>query len=72
MSKMPMVNPLFKQIIVLHNTIFKEKWVNRRHFFLDEKNLQKLGLTGEPISVYSYYMIIPSFQSQFLVLQLVK
>ena len=28
-----------------------EKWVNRRHFFIDEKNLQKFGLTGEVISV---------------------
>ena len=26
-----------------------EKWVIRRHFFIDEKNLQKLGLTGELI-----------------------
>ena len=54
------------------NKSFIEKWVNHRHFFIDEKNLQKLGLTGELISVYSYYMIIPSFQSYFLVLQLVK
>ena len=54
------------------NKSFIEKWVNHRHFFIDEKNLQKLGLTGELISVYSYCMIIPSFQSYFLVLQLVK
>ena len=49
----------------MHNKFFIEIWVNRRYFFIDEKNLQKLGLTGELISVYSYYMIIPSFQSQF-------
>ena len=46
--------------------------VNRRHFFIDEKNLQILDVKGEILSVYLYYMIIPSFQSQFLVLQLVK
>ena len=48
---------------------FIKKWFKRRHFFIDEKNLQKLGLTGELISVNSYYMTIRSFQSQFLVLQ---
>ena len=47
-------------------------WVNRRHFYIDEKNLQEFGLTGKCISVGSYYMIIPSFQSRSLVLQLVK
>ena len=26
-----------------------EKWVNRRPFFIDEKNLQKLDLTGDLI-----------------------
>ena len=56
----------------MHNKFFIEKLVNRRNFFIDQKNLQKLGLTGELISVYSYYMIINSFQSQFLVLQLAK
>ena len=56
----------------MHNKFVIEKWVNRRHFYIDEKNQQKFGLTGELISVKSYYMIIPSFQSQFLVLQLVK
>ena len=35
----------------MHNKFVIEKWVNRRHFFIDEKNLQKLGLTEEPISV---------------------
>ena len=43
-----------------------EKRLNRRHFFIDEKNLQKLGLTGELISAYLYYMIILSFQSNYL------
>ena len=28
-----------------------EKWVNRSHFFLDERNLQKFDLTGEVVSV---------------------
>ena len=45
--------------------------VNRRHFFVNEKNLQKVGVIGELLSAYSYHMINPSFQSQFLVLQLV-
>ena len=56
----------------MRNKFFIEIWVNRRYFFIDEKNLQKLGLTGELISVYSYYMIIPCFQNHFLVFQLVK
>ena len=56
----------------MHNKFIIEKWVNRRHFFIDEKNLEKLGLTGELIFAYLYYMIILSFQSQFMVLQLVK
>ena len=42
------------------------------HFFVDEKNLQKLGLKGELISAYLYYMIILSFEIQFAVWQLVK
>ena len=41
-------------------------------FLIDEKNLQKLGLTGELISASEYYMITLSFQGQFMVLQLVK
>ena len=41
-------------------------------FFVDEKNVEKLGVTGDLLSVYSYYMMIPSFYSQVLVLQLVK
>ena len=69
---MPMVNPLFLTNNYIYNQFFIEKWVNRHHFFIDEKDLQKLGLIGELISAYSYYMIIPVFQSQFLVLQLVK
>ena len=55
-----------------HNKFIIEKWVNRRYFFIDEKNLQNLGLTGQLISAYLYYMIILSFQSQFVVLRLVK
>ena len=73
MSKMPLVNPIFQQInLYIYTKFISEKWVNRRHFFIDEKNLQKLGLAGELISAYLYYMIILSFQSQFMVLQLVK
>ena len=44
-------------------------WVNRRHFFIEEKNSQKVGPTGE---VASCSMVVLSIQSQFLVLQLVK
>ena len=73
MSKIPLVNPIFQQINpYIYTKFISEKWVNRRHFFIDEKNLQKLGLAGELISAYLYYMIILSFQSQFMVLQLVK
>ena len=39
---------------------------------MDEKNFQILRLTGELIYVCSYYTIIPSFQSRYLVLQLMK
>ena len=49
-----------------------EKWDNRHHFYTEEVKLQKRSLTGEVISVESYYMINPFFQSQFLVLQLFK
>ena len=27
-----------------------EKWVDRLQFYIDEKNLQKFGLTGELVS----------------------
>ena len=47
----------------MHNEFVIEKWVNRRHFLVDEKILQKFGLIGEFSSVYPYYMIIFSFQS---------
>ena len=73
MSKMPLVNPIFQQInLYIYNKFISEKWVNLRHFFIDVKNLPKLGLAGELISAYLYYMIILSFQSQFMILQLVK
>ena len=73
MSKMPTINPLFfNKWLYIDNKFFIEKCVNSRHFFIDEKDLQKLGLAGELMPVYSYYMIINSFQSQFLVLQLVQ
>ena len=35
----------------MHNKFVIEKWVNRHHFFIYEKNLQKFGLTAEVISV---------------------
>ena len=35
----------------MHNKFFIEKLVDRRHFYIDEKNLQTFGLTREPISV---------------------
>ena len=35
----------------MQNKFVIEKWVNRRHFFIDEKNLQKFGLIGEVIFV---------------------
>ena len=70
--KKPTVNPLFNKYLFIHNKFLNEKWVNRRHFFIDEKNLQKLGVTGELLSVYSYYMMIRSFYSQVLVLKLIK
>ena len=46
MSKMPMLD---KQLY-LHNKFVIEKWVNRHHFFTDEKNLQKFGLARGFIS----------------------
>ena len=38
-----------------HNKFIIEKWVNRRYFFIDEKKLQKLGLTRQLISAHLYY-----------------
>ena len=48
---MPNVNPLFNKQLYMHNKLVIEKYVNRCHFFIDERNLQKNGLTGELISV---------------------
>ena len=56
----------------VHNNFLNEKWVNRRYCFVDEKNLEKLGVTGGLLSVYSQYMMIRFFHSQVLVLQFVK
>ena len=42
-----------------------EKWLNGRHFFVAEKNMEKLGVTGELLSVYSYYMMILLSESSF-------
>ena len=49
-----------------------KKWVNGRHFCIDEERLEKLSVTGEFLSFYLSYMMITSFHSQFFVLQLVK
>ena len=56
----------------MHNKLLSEKWVNCFHFYNNEKNLQKVSVTVKILSDYSYYMINPSFQSQFVVLQFVK
>ena len=52
MSKMSTVNPLFYEIIMyIYNKFVIGKWVNHHHFFIDEENLQKFGLTAEVISI---------------------
>ena len=48
---MPTVNSLCNKYLYIHNKFPVEKRVNRRHFYIDEKNLQKFGLTGELPSV---------------------
>ena len=50
MSKMPQLTHFFNKYLYIHN-FFVEKWVNRCHFFIDDKNLQKLDLTLELLSV---------------------
>ena len=62
----------FNKYLFIHDKFLNEKWVNRRHFFIDEKNLEKLVVAGELLSAYSYYMMIRFFHSQAMVLQLVK
>ena len=34
----------------MHYKFLNKNWVNRRHFFIDEKNLEKLAMTGELLS----------------------
>ena len=41
----------FNKQLCKHNKFVIEKWVNRHHFFIDDKNLQKFGLTRGFISV---------------------
>ena len=36
--------------IYIYNQFFIEKWVNRRHFYIDEKKLKKFGMTEKLIS----------------------
>ena len=36
-----------KKELYIHNKFVTEKWVNRCHFFLDEKNVQKISPAGE-------------------------
>ena len=62
----------FNKQFYMHNKFIIEKSLNRGHFFIDEINVRNLGLIGELVSAYLYCMINFSFQSQFLVLQLVK
>ena len=68
-----MVNPLFltNSFILIINIIFKSR-LKVVTIFINEKNLQKLGRTGELISPYLYNMIIFSFKGQSMVLELVK
>ena len=72
MSKFQRLTHFFNKQLYIHNKFIFQKWINRSHFFIYQKNLKKLGLAGELISAYLYYMIIFSFQSQFMVYQLVK
>ena len=57
-TKIPTVNPLFNKLLYIHDKFVIGKWVNRCHFLIDEKKLQKFDLSQS--------------QSQFLVLQLVQ
>ena len=41
----------FNKELYIHNKFFIEKWVNRHHFLIDEKNLEKFGLRGGFLSV---------------------
>ena len=41
----------FNKELYTHNKFFIEKCVNRRHFFIDEKNLKKFGQAEKLISV---------------------
>ena len=36
----------FNKQLYIHNKFVTKNRVNRRHFFIDEKNLQKFGLTA--------------------------
>ena len=51
--------------LYMRNDFVIEKWVNRRHFLIDEGSLQKFGLTEEFNSIYPYYMIIFFFDVNF-------
>ena len=41
----------FNKYLYIHNKFVIKKWLNRRCFFVNEKNLQNFGLTAEVISV---------------------
>ena len=71
-QKFQRLTHFFNKQLYMHNKFIFQKWINRSHFLIYQKNLKKLGLAGELISAYLYYMIIFSFQSQFMVYQLVK
>ena len=41
----------FNKQLYIHTKFLIEKWVNRHHFLIDEKNLQKFGLREGFLSV---------------------
>ena len=57
-TKIPKVSPFFNIELYRLNDFVIEKWVNRRHFFIDKESFQNFGLTEDFNSVYPYYMII--------------
>ena len=41
------LNPHFQQIVNYKVQFLVQKWVKRRHFFIDQKNLQRIFLAEE-------------------------
>ena len=50
-SKYQRLTHFFNKQLYIHNKFVTKSWVNRRHFFIDDKNLQKYGLTAMVLSV---------------------